>query len=310
VIGYGLKNGEDILIYDPSKPSTPGNVERVIDVMEDGGDITIDYRWSSAKVFTRMCALTYEEDSLIERFWDWSSDALWVFADCPVSMSLVDPNGHQTGASYSDGENHLIVELEPTFETYEVRLEGTADGDYSLVIETERSGEVERSSANGTIEKGQTVVYDLSVSGDGQSLERTEDTDGTFDLVLMLMVGTIVVVIVATSAYGIRRSRRRGGTMPSPPPPAVGSAGPPGGAIDQRQQQLPPSHPGGPTPIARQSPPQQPAQVPLVQPPQQPIPLQRAEPEMKGPSDMFCSSCGSPFEGDSRFCIMCGKTRR
>jgi len=162
VIGYDLDENGDVLIYDPSDPATESDPINVIDVTEQTTRTDIHYEWDNGIVWNSWVALSYEQASVVESFFDNLGNILWIKADCPVELHVYDEKGIELGETLSDGVTHLVLVNEPSNGYYRIELIGTGNGQYDLSVARGKDNGLIFENISGDISDGEINEYSVS----------------------------------------------------------------------------------------------------------------------------------------------------
>jgi hypothetical protein len=141
VVAYDYdEHTRTLAIYDPNYPGVP----RIITFSED-----FSFEYAS---YSRLCALGYTDETILEAFVAQLDDFLWLMAECPVEVHVYDCEGKHVGrlangtiekeitASYLAGEDIVFVGIpEPKREPYSVVVVGTDNGTYNLSLHKDTS---------------------------------------------------------------------------------------------------------------------------------------------------------------------------
>jgi len=212
VIGYALNDDGDVLIYDPTYPATEQDPINIIDITEGNSEVTISYEWDSGTVWNSWVALSYEQASIVEKYFDKVKNSLWFLANCPLELKVYDQNGTEIGESLSDGETHMVVVTDPSNEEYKVELTGTGEGPYNLSIGRYYNGVMTYQNSTGTITLDEIIEEKLTVTGGQIELHDdqtpTDDGDDDQDMFIFAGFGALVVLVIVVSV-GIMMKKKR-----------------------------------------------------------------------------------------------------
>jgi hypothetical protein len=204
VIGYAINEEGDVLIYDPSYPMTDQDSSYIIDITQEDSGIDIYYQWEDGTIFYSWVALSYEQSNIVEWYYGQLENSLWVKADCPLELYVLDKNGNEVGDSSSDGETHLVVITNPSNEDYKVKLIGTGNGEYDIMIARIYNNQTTYNNISGAIKSGETIEYKIIVSDGIVELEEITPSEGkpffsdywwSFIIIGILILLSILIIL-------------------------------------------------------------------------------------------------------------------
>ena len=206
---YDDKN-KTLDIYNPNIPGEKSSIEF-------NADKSFKYQFSyidkqgelSTSAFTRMCALSYTDEDIISSYLNLLSNIVFVYADCPVELSVLDQNGWNVGESLTDGSMHLVAISYPSNGDYTINLHGTANGMYNISVARDVNNKLVCQNRTGSISNGQYINYKLSVKANGIDLTSPKTANpASKSFIPFSDFGTILVfVLVVTIISSMKRKK-------------------------------------------------------------------------------------------------------
>jgi nitrous oxidase accessory protein NosD len=224
VIGYGINEDGNVLIYDPSYPATIENPIKYIEMSESNSQISIEYQWEDKTKFDSWAAINYKQPDVVEWYFEQLENSLVVKADCPVELQTYDNNENELGDIISDGETHMSIILTPSHSHYVAELTGTDNGNYELSIIRIFNNEVTYQNTSGLINKSEIILYYFGIGNYQITIDEIkiikpqeqikEDEPFDFNLIIVIIV-VVVIVVISIAVYFTRV--RKADVAPLPP---------------------------------------------------------------------------------------------